>query len=73
MGRLTSDNYATKELKRIFDNCFCLEVTTFLKGSKRSMADRKRCTLETIMLKENLKALFCRWSDKQWLAQNSAS
>ena len=42
LGRLTSDNYATNERKRIFGSCFCLEVTIFLKSSKRSMADRKR-------------------------------
>ena len=54
LGRVASDNYATKECKLIFDNCFCLKVMIFLKSLKCSMANRKHCTLETkTLIKEN--------------------
>ena len=53
-------NYATKKHKPIFDSCFCLEVTIFLKSLKQSMANWKSCTLETKTLIRKLKVLICR-------------
>ena len=49
-----------------FHNCFYLELAIFLKV-------QKHCTLITKTLIRNLKALICRWTNKQWLSQNSAS
>ena len=45
MGQVTSDNYATKEHKLIFDSWFCLEVTIFSKSLKLSQWQTRSAVL----------------------------
>ena len=58
---VSSDDYASNERKLIFDICFYLEVTIFLKSLKGLMPNQKCYTLEMKTVIEKNKLLICRW------------
>ena len=71
LGRVTSDNYATKEHKLIFDSCYILFGSDDLyKAFKMLNGKPEVLNLQNENSYKKTKVLICRWINKHWLVQN---